>query len=104
MHEATGSTLSYHANKLSWTSLSVPVLVLTFCPQGLLGAITKPTGYDTSVPANQNFPPRAVDTTGLVATQVRHQHLPYAAAVWSGPSKEPLVQISLVLRQLGLPR
>ena len=45
-----------------------------------------PTGYETSVPANQNFPLCAVDTTSLVATQVRHLHLPYAATVWSGPS------------------
>ena len=74
--------MSYSLSKLSRTSPSLPSLPLTWCYQGLLGAITKPTGFDTSDPANQNFPPRAIDTTGLVATQVSHLHLPDAAAPW----------------------
>ena len=43
-----------------------------FFPKGLLGAITKPTGYNASTPANQAYPSQlASQPTDLVTSQVR---------------------------------
>lgn len=40
-----------------------------FFPLGLLGAIVTPTGYNASIPANNDFP-RPPDTSGVLDIQV----------------------------------
>lgn len=53
-------------------TLGDPEGVRVFFPKGLLGAITKPTGYNASSPGNQAYPCQlASQPANLVTTQVR---------------------------------
>ena len=52
-------------------TLGNPEGVGVFFPKGLLGAITKPTGYNASSPGNQAYPSQlASQPANLVTTQV----------------------------------